>query len=111
MLARENLTAHVCNCDYDNVDGSVNPGRWGHTIVTHDGWGIDLTRAQFDPGAPIVFRLADEARYSSPSIMIRSLIQRGFTPRDAGATAGEVVTGNEPCLCGSGLKHKRCCGA
>lgn len=47
---------------------------------------------------------------SDPTRVMRERRRCTAAGKVGGVTVGPRVGRNEPCPCGSGLKHKRCCG-
>jgi uncharacterized protein len=70
---------------------------------------LDVTDPDFEP-ADNIDELLDDAAAAIPrvTIILRKIAQFSTAP-----TAGRrsKIGRNDPCPCGSGLKHKRCCGA
>lgn len=70
---------------------------------------MDVADPDFEP-ADNIDELLDEAATAIPraTIILRKIAQFSTTPV---ASRHGKIGRNDPCLCGSGLKYKRCCGA
>jgi uncharacterized protein len=70
---------------------------------------LDVTDPDFQP-ADNIDELLDEAASAIPraTIILRKIAQFSTAPA---AGRRSKIGRNDPCLCGSGLKYKRCCGA
>ncbi len=71
---------------------------------------LDITGPDFEP-ADNIDELLDEAATAIPraTIILRRIAQFSSAPPASGRRI--KIGRNDPCLCGSGLKYKRCCGA
>ncbi|MFT7623127.1 MAG: hypothetical protein ACI9WU_002304 [Myxococcota bacterium] len=105
------------NCDCSVCTIEVIPSSKGSATQKPTRWHLtlDLANGEFTEiktGEPIqdeVVEMTAAARQEHPELIER-LVERRDLLRALHASCGRKVGRNDPCICGSGKKYKRCCG-